>query len=482
MAFCEYSTEYIASSKTEVDNIFINDYLPYAEAQFVKVYLYGLYKCNDASSADNSLDKFAKQLNMSEEDVLGAFEYWEEQGLVKIIKAKPIFIRYIPLRNVISSTKLYNKDKYESFNKQAEEIFKGHRTFTPNEYFEYYDFLERYHMEQEALLMIMRYCVESKARGVGYHYILTVARNWASEGLLTADAVENRIMGLEEKTPYITTLFKTVGISRRPYIEENSLLNKWLVDYGFNLDVVLYIAKFLKKKNRFSMERLDTNLTKYYQMKCMSIMEIEEHEKNKNKKYDLAKSINRGLGVYYDSLDNEIDTYITDWLNLGFDENALIETASYCFTHNIRSLEGMNKTVKKFFKFGLLTVDALHTHLNILCAEDEEIKKILQSLGIDREVGYLDRENYKTWTKTWETPIELIDYASTLAKGKDGPLKYLSRILSDWHTKGIKTIDEAKKTTIIPNINSMYKPDFAGKSYSKEQINALFQSIEDVEI
>ena len=77
MAFCKYSTEYIASSKTEVDNIFINDYLPFAPPQYVVVYLYGLYICS-STSFDNSLESFAKTVNQSEDEVLKAFEYWQE--------------------------------------------------------------------------------------------------------------------------------------------------------------------------------------------------------------------------------------------------------------------------------------------------------------------------------------------------------------------------------------------------------------------
>ena len=100
MAFCKYSTEFIANSKTEIDNIFLNDYLPFAQPQFVVVYIYGLYLCN-SNSFDNSIENFAKTLNMSEEDVIGAFEYWEEQGLVQVLKTNPVQITYIPLKNVL---------------------------------------------------------------------------------------------------------------------------------------------------------------------------------------------------------------------------------------------------------------------------------------------------------------------------------------------------------------------------------------------
>ena len=139
MAFCKYSTEYIASSKTEVDNIFINDYLPFAPPQYVVVYLYGLYICS-STSFDNRLESFAKTLNQSEDDVLKAFEYWQEQGLVRILNVEPIQVTFIPLKNVLSANKLYKPEKYEVFNQQAQEVFKGKRAITKHEYEQYYDF------------------------------------------------------------------------------------------------------------------------------------------------------------------------------------------------------------------------------------------------------------------------------------------------------------------------------------------------------
>ena len=85
MSFCKYSTEFIASSKTELDNIFINDYLPFAKPQDVVVYVYGLYICS-STSFDNTFENFARTLNMTEEEILQSYEYWEEQGLVRFLR------------------------------------------------------------------------------------------------------------------------------------------------------------------------------------------------------------------------------------------------------------------------------------------------------------------------------------------------------------------------------------------------------------
>ena len=144
----------------------------------------------------------------------------------------------------------------------------------------------------------------------------------------------------------------------------------------------------------------------------------------------------------------------------------------------------MDKTIAKFYKLGLVSIEALNEYIGEIIAADDKIQNILDSLGIKRVVNYIDRENYKIWTIDWKLNEELIEFATTLAKGKESPLKYLSRILADWHEKGIKTAQEAKNTAPIEKVsqNSLQKKNFAGRSYSDNQINALFQSIGDIDV
>ncbi len=480
MSFCKFSTEFIASSKTEIDNIFINDYLPFAQPAFSIVYIYGLYLCN-SNSFDNELSNFAKTLNMSEEDVIGAFEYWEEQGLVKILRTQTLQVTYIPLKNVLTANKLYKPDKYEIFNQQANDIFAGKRAISKHEYQEYYDFLERYHFEQEALLMIMKYCVETKKSAVGYNYILTVAKNWANEGITSTKQVEDRLKSFEDKDSNLNEIFSVLSIKRNPYVEERSLLNKWLNDYGFNLDVILHICKKAKKKSLMSFEKIDAILTRYYEMKLFSIMEIDSFEKEKSDLYSLAKEINKTIGLYYENLEGIVENYILKWINMGFDKELLLEIALYCFKTSIRTLEGMDKTINKLFKLGILSLQAFHQYINNVLQEDSKIKNVLSKLNIERNVNYIDRANFNIWKDNWQISDELIEYATTLAKGKDNPIKYLSKVLSDWHEKGIKTVEDAKKTSPVNN-NSSNKSNFTGRSYSREELNALFQTIDEIDV
>lgn len=476
MAFCKFSTEYIANNKTEVDNLFINEYLPDAPDNCVKVYLYGLFLCNSGEIIDNSLDKFSKHLGLDEDEVVTCFMYWQEQGLVQVLSTYPVEIRFTPLKNIGSGIKLYKTDKYDIFNKQAQELFEGKREISKSEYAEYYDFMERYHMEQEALLMIIKYCIDTKKSNVGYTYILTVARNWANEGILTSQQVEEKLCEFEENSSELGLLLSALRIKRQPYIEEKALYKKWTDELGYGSDVILYIANKIKTKTHPTFDKIDGILMKYYTLGLFSVMEIENYEQNKQKLYNLARQVNNAIGVYYENLDMVVDNYISKWINLGLNDETILEIASYCRKAAVRDLEGLDNKIQKFSKLGLVTVDALHSYLNEIIETDNEIQEILNKLALPRKVNFIDRELYKTW-KAWKMSKDLIMYASELATGKS--MQYLNSILANWHNSDVRSVEEAKKKPA----DSTPKPaNFQGRSYKSDQLAALIQSIDEVEI
>ena len=71
---------------TDVENIFLNEYMPGAPGDFVKVYLYGLLY--GESEVDMSNEVLAKQLRISEETAENAWDYWESMGVIKKIPKK----------------------------------------------------------------------------------------------------------------------------------------------------------------------------------------------------------------------------------------------------------------------------------------------------------------------------------------------------------------------------------------------------------
>lgn len=481
MAFCKYSIDMLANNTTAVDNIFINNYLPYANSMYVKVYLYGLYKCQDGGASDNTLENFANELNLTQEQVEEAFVYWQEQGLVQFLNVLPFEIRYLPISDVINNTKKYNTKKYESFNAQAQEILSG-RMLTPNEYREYYDIIERFHMEKEALLMIINYCVNIKGNNVGYAYITTIAKDWANQKITTAKQVEDRLLEFEALRSGMQELTKILGIKRPLSVEERALYQKWIAQ-GFDDSVLTFVAKNSKAKSKANLSYMDNLLEKYFAQRLFSVSEIELYEAEKSKATNMAKTLTKNLGLYYENLEPVVDNYIFGWLNLGFSEKMLEDVSNYCFKTNIRTLDGMNRLLEKFHKLGILTETSLTEYFGEVLSVDKKIKEILESIGLSRNVNQFDRDKYKVWKEIWHFSDELIDYACTLSIGKDQPMQYLSSVLSSFHDKKISTVEDAKQSFDIINTKQAETKQYKqGRNYTKEEMNSVIQSIEEVEV
>lgn len=484
MAFCKFSSEYVSKTYTIVDNIFFTRYLPSTPPKVATIYLFGLYLCNNNAQDlnGNDLPSFANALGYTEDEVLDAFRYWEEQGLVRIVNADPLEVQYLPIRGVHLSNKKYNKDKYLEFNTQAQDIISG-RQITPNEYEEYYALIEGFSLPDgrkftpEALLMIMHYCAEYKGNNVGYRYILTVAQNWAREGVISTENIEKKLTDYHNANTTILKILSALGSSKKFGIDEHQMYLKWTKEYGFVDECILYVASTLK---RGGFERLDKVLTNYYEMRLFSEKEIKQYEANKEALYALARNINKLIGVYYDDVDNEIQTYITPWLNKGYDAKTLLSIANYCYLHDKRTLSSLNDFIDKLYNLGIISTEAFKQHITNIDKLDQQIAEILSGVGLKRNVNNQDRDLYKRWTLVWNMPNEIIKYASTLSQDKAAPLAYMSKILSTWHSNNICTLDEAKKhSNIAPanNSNALKQRD-----YTNEEYESIFDAFKEIEI
>lgn len=67
---------------TLIPNYFLDQYMPKANGEFVKIFLYLLRA--SSGNTDLSLNAIADSMNCTEKDVLRAFKYWEKEGLLQI--------------------------------------------------------------------------------------------------------------------------------------------------------------------------------------------------------------------------------------------------------------------------------------------------------------------------------------------------------------------------------------------------------------
>ena len=102
MSLCSFSESYLLLGVTPVENIFIQDYLPHAPGDYVRVYLYGLMQCYHPTE-DMTTERIAHLLDVTEDTVQGAFQYWERQGLVQRVSDNPPSYQYLNLTASVTS-------------------------------------------------------------------------------------------------------------------------------------------------------------------------------------------------------------------------------------------------------------------------------------------------------------------------------------------------------------------------------------------
>ncbi len=449
---CSYSKDFSSTSFTNVENVFINEYLPSASGDYVRVYLYGLFLCQNPT-VDKSLKDIADCLSLSEETVLQAFVYWEDFGAVNILSKEPLNVTYNPLRvNNGGKVRKIKPEKYADFSKGLQALFPD-KMISTNEYTEYFHIMESYSMKPEAMLMVAKYCVDLKGGSIGYKYVLKVAKDFANRGLTTLDQVELELSSFVTKTKELESILKAMSIKRASDHEDAKLLKKWTGELDFEFESILFAAKKLKRGN---MEKLDAFLLELYQAKCFSPTEISIFIDKKQAIWDTTEKIVKALGLYFYDVQPVIDNYVNKWISYGFESDALLFIATECFKLGKNNLRDMDDMVENFRNRGVIALSSICDYFENQKKQDEFIKKFLLTVGVNRRPNAWDRENIEVW-KNWNFTEEMILEAGKLAAGKSSPIPYVNGILSNWKNNGIFSTGALNEVSVSANDNSQEK-------------------------
>lgn len=451
-----------------VENKFIVEYMPYADGDYVKVYLYGLSLAARKGDADDSVERLARRLDLDESTVLAAIDYWTEQGLMSRLGDD---ICYFSPRTARPKVKLLDVDTYKEFNRQVQ-LYIAARQISPNEYNEYYAFMEKLHVEWQAMVLIVKYCVDLKGDNVSCPYILAVARSLAEDGYRTADEVGER---LDEYGVYYNDLKRVLGAMGKKHIDHEAvqLYKKWRIEYKFPADVILHVARSVKH-----VTALDEKLSHYCSLCFFSADIIDKYEADRKGLYKFAKAVNKALGVYYENLDPEIAAYIKPWLSLGFEEKAVLAAADYCMKNDMKRLSDLDAVIRDLFERGITSAKQIEDSIHHENRFDKKIEKLLKKLNIKGAIKDVFRAYYASWAEKSDMSDALIDYAAELAADKANPFAYMNAVLTAWHNAGITDVKGAKSAA--PITAPPQGPAPAGvvvERYTEEQLNDLFTQI-----
>ena len=442
MAFCSFSKDCDGNSYVTVENKFITKYLPEADGFAVKVYLYGLYLCKNASD-DFGLKAMAEVLKCSESQIEEAFAFWEEYDLVQVVSKLPFAVQYLPVKATVGKPKKVRYEQYADFNKELQRKMQRIGKFvSAGDYLKYMRFLDENPMQPQALLLIAEYCINKQGETVSTSYIFNKAKKLLREGLSTYEQVERELSNYHENESEIAAVLSSLGgYKRAPEENDYALYRKWTETLKFEKESVLAAAKCLKRGN---MNTLDITLEELYEKSIKNADEVGRYLTNREMLASLTFRIARKLGVKVSNPAAYVDEYVEKWKTLGFEDSALLDVALHCLKTERGSFDLMHSLLEKLAKNEVVSAESVKAYIK---EQNEGLKlfaKIQELCGTIRasatNLAYL-----KTW-REWGFGEAMILEAAKRSSTSASPLSYMNKILSQWKQEEIFDVKKIPST------------------------------------
>lgn len=289
-------------SETTIPDIFFAEYLSQMPATCVKVYLYIIFLSK--YEKDAKLNDLSKNLALPLKDINDAFSYLEENGL--IIRKENGFI----ISNLQEQTlnKLYKPNLTMSPEKVADIAKNKARAkiieHINNTYFSgimgpsWYNnidiWLTKYNFDDQVLISLFDYCFRRSA--LNMKYVQTVAEAWGSNKIQTWEDLDSYYQKQDALVKIKKTIAKKLGKQTLTQYEE-AYIEKWLLDYGYNLDIIEIALKRSVYKSNPTFEYFNNIITNWHERGLKTPEEvyafIEQREKQRKDTKQLEKQVNK---------------------------------------------------------------------------------------------------------------------------------------------------------------------------------------------
>lgn len=313
---------------TFVSNIFISEYVPGANGEFVKVYLYLLHLMSLRSN-NISISLLADTFNQTEADIMRALRYWDSLDVISLSFNGPgNGLSNIVLRDIkhtgqaanamadpiaaesasVNSTSSYQTETVRAAKpdiKQTEVIYTAEPSkvsyskeqlngFLANDNFSmllfvieqymgrplstketnsivyFYDGLK---LSTDLIEYLFEYCVEHNKKSI--NYIEKVALSWASKNIHTIAEAKAET---SNHTDYVYQIMKAFGLSNRePAQHEKAMIAKWADTYCFDTDMIIEACnRTIKAIHQPSFEYADTILANWKNSNVSSLEDVKK--------------------------------------------------------------------------------------------------------------------------------------------------------------------------------------------------------------
>lgn len=324
----------IATSFTTVSDIFIDQYMPKANGEFVKVYLY-LLRATGSGAGIATISEIADHFSNTEADIIRALSYWASEGILQLqsgtdgqiiginlcslsvsgMQATQSNIQSAVADNAAqnnlqnistadirmqdsvveklksqtpdkpaSSQKEYTLDEIKEFRKNPDiselffiiETYLKHTLSSSDTNMVLY-WLDELHFSTDLVEYLVEYCITKGHSSL--RYMNKVALGWADSGIKTVDQAKDDAAAHSQ---IYYSVMKALGITGRNLVDsEVSLINKWVGEYGFDIELVkAACSKTISAIQKPSFEYTDSILANWRKKDVHTLKDVEVLDAN----------------------------------------------------------------------------------------------------------------------------------------------------------------------------------------------------------
>lgn len=318
-------------TQTVIPNQFIDDFMPEANGEFVKVYLY-LLRCIHSHAYNCTIPAIADKLNNTEMDVTRALRYWQRVGLLaldensegeicgisllpmpenrqqpavipagKTVKETAAPIKPVQTQSTVSmkeepstpvprtpAKRRYTPEEMTAFQKDESisELFFIAETYmkhplSENDMNTILYWHETLHFSTELIVYLLEYCISKGHSSI--RYMDKVALSWHEKDITTVEAARDEA-AIHNQVYY--GVMKALGINGRSLVDsETALIRKWTKDYAFDLPIIQEACRrTITATHQPSFEYTDSILTSWYNGNVHTLEDIKGLDEAYSKK------------------------------------------------------------------------------------------------------------------------------------------------------------------------------------------------------
>ena len=236
---------------TLIPNTFFEQLLPIMEPKYLRIYLYAYYLCQKDTSYTWNNQLLADKLGISIDEVLEAWDFFELCKLIE--KHRPqgaeVWDFSVEFKNL--------KRMYTSRDKTTASLEKNLMISQNEEYQKMYDKIESilgslvmshhrravnemittYNLPKDLVVEGFRFGVQKKGF-YSVQKVLSILRIWYTEGVRTVEDLEQFLLAKGDRYGLYKKILSFLGEYRMPTKAEEELMDKWLDDYKFSMEVI----------------------------------------------------------------------------------------------------------------------------------------------------------------------------------------------------------------------------------------------------